>query len=479
MTVLEPVTIAPMSIERFRPVLDDAQYRDLEALAERARSLLAGRVVWCVNSTARGGGVAEMLRGLLAYTRGAGVDTRWVVMRGNERFFAITKRLHNRLHGAPGDGGPLGDEERAEYEAVCAAAAAELVTIAARDDVVILHDPQTAGIAPHLRRAGIDAVVWRSHIGVDEPNDLVRDAWDFLRSYVDAAAALVFSRERFVWDGLRPDPIVVIPPSIDVFSPKNQLLSEENVDAILAVAGLVADGDHHEATFVREDGSPGRVDRRVKIVEEQPLELSDRFVVQVSRWDRLKDPCGVVTGFVEHASRCCDAHLVLVGPATDRVADDPEGAAVLDEVVAAWHSLPVEARRRVHLATVPMDDPEENAAIVNALQSRADVVVQKSLAEGFGLTAAEAMWKARPVVVSAAGGLQDQVIDEVTGLVVDPTDLAAFGHAVCRLLDDRALADRLGAAARERVREHFLEPRHLGQWVNVVELLTSARSPGA
>jgi trehalose synthase len=121
-----------------------------------------------------------------------------------------------------------------------------------------------------------------------------------------------------------------------------------------------------------------------------------------------------------------------------------------------------------------MDDPEENAAIVNALQAHADVVVQKSLAEGFGLTAAEAMWKARPVVASRVGGLQDQVIDGVTGLLVDPEDLAGFGRALCRLLNDRDLAERLGAAAKERVREHFLEPRHLGQWVNVIELLTPA-----
>jgi trehalose synthase len=122
----------------------------------------------------------------------------------------------------------------------------------------------------------------------------------------------------------------------------------------------------------------------------------------------------------------------------------------------------------VHLASLPMDDHEENAAIVNALQTRADVVVQKSLAEGFGLTAAEAMWKGRPLVASGVGGLQDQVIDRVTGLLVEPSDLAAFGHAVCRLLADGQLAERLGRAARERVRSEYLEPRHLAQWVGLI-----------
>jgi trehalose synthase len=326
-------------------------------------------------------------------------------------------------------------------------------------------------MAPHLRAAGIAAIVWRAHVGVDAPNALVRDAWHFLRPSVGTAAAAVFSRERFVWDGLDEIPAVVIPPSIDVFSAKNQPLSPQAITGILTTAGLFADTGERCTAFVREDGSPGRVDRRATIVQDAPLDPAARIVAQVSRWDRLKDPLGVLHGFVRHAGECGDAHLVLVGPATDRVADDPEGARVLEEVVAARSALPAAARARVHLVSLPMEDAEENAAMVNALQRRADVVVQKSLAEGFGLTAAEAMWKARPVVVSGVGGLQDQVIDEVTGLVVAPEDLAGFGHAVCRLLGDPALAARLGGAGKQRVREHFLEPRHLRQWVDLIERL--------
>lgn len=469
--MLDAVPVASLPIERFSEVLDEGGYEDLQALAGRARTLLDGRVVWCVNSTAQGGGVAEMLRALLAYTRGAGVDTRWVVMQGRTDFFAITKRLHNRLHGSTGDGGPLGDAERAEYEEVCRAGADALLELADRDDVVILHDPQTAGIAPHLRAAGRDAVVWRCHVGVDHADDVTRSAWDFLRPYVDAAPALVFSREAFTWEGIDPARVTIIPPSIDVFSAKNQELSEVATHAILGAAGLVSDGPRRDALFVREDGSPGRVDRRAEIVEDEPLTSSTRMVVQVSRWDRLKDPVGVLRGFADHVADHVDAHLVLAGPASERVSDDPEGALVLDEVVAARTALPDAVRARVHLVSLPMDDAEENAAMVNALQRRADVVVQKSLAEGFGLTASEAMWKARPLVASAVGGLQDQVVDGTSGLLVDPSDLGAFGDAVRRLLDDADLAARMGDAARERVREEFLEPRHLAQWVDVLSRL--------
>jgi trehalose synthase len=160
---------------------------------------------------------------------------------------------------------------------------------------------------------------------------------------------------------------------------------------------------------------------------------------------------------------------VLAGPDVTAVADDPEGAEVLAEVEAAWHELPVRARRRVHLAMLPMEDADENAVIVNALQRRSDVVAQKSVAEGFGLTVAEAMWKGRPVVATTVGGIQDQIEDGVTGRLVAPHDLAAFGERISELLADPHGAERMGAAAQARVREHFLGARHLGQYVKLLE----------
>ena len=191
-----------------------------------------------------------------------------------------------------------------------------------------------------------------------------------------------------------------------------------------------------------------------------PPSVGDPLVVQVSRWDRLKDHMGVMLGFAEHVVHP-DAHLILAGPNVTSVTDDPEGAEVLEEAAAAWRGLPHVRRSRIHLACLPMADIEENAAIVNALQRHATVVVQKSIAEGFGLTVAEAMWKARPVVASAVGGIQDQIEDGVTGLLLeDPADLEGFGKLVTRLLEDPAFATELGSHAREEVRAHFLANRH-------------------
>jgi trehalose synthase len=199
------------------------------------------------------------------------------------------------------------------------------------------------------------------------------------------------------------------------------------------------------------------------------------LVVQVSRWDRMKDMPGVLEGFARYVY-VEPAHLVLAGPAVTGVSDDPEGEEVWRETIAAWRALPRPDRARVHLASVPMDDPLENAIVINALQRHAAVVVQKSLAEGFGLTVAEAMWKTRPVVASAVGGIVDQVIDEETGLLVDnPHDLEAFGAAVDRLLHDRAAAERLAMNARRHIERHFLGDRHLLQYAELLaELIGDA-----
>jgi trehalose synthase len=469
---LHEVPVAALPTERFATVLDRVAFDDLLATRERARELLAGRTVWCVSSTETGGGVAEMLRSLLAYTRGAGIDSRWSVLRAPAAFFADTKQIHNWLHGAPvGDGQP-GDDLRDRYRRVTEAAAALLAPLLRADDVVILHDPQTLGMARTLSQTGA-RIVWRSHIGADRPNASVRAAWALLSPHLAFVDACVFSRERFVWDGLESRDVAIVPPSIDVFSAKNQDLEPDAVAAILQASGIVT-GDGVNAGFTREDGSPARVVRRAQLVEEAPLGLDDRVVTQVSRWDRLKDPLGVLQGFAAYVGETGGAHLLLVGPDVAGVHDDPEGAAVLAEVTAAWHALPVPARGRIHLATLPMADAEENGAIVNAIQRHAAVVVQKSLAEGFGLTVTEAAWKGRPIVASGVGGIQDQVIDRVTGLLVEPRDLAAFGHAVSRLLTDERLAHRLGTAARERVRDQFLEPRHLRQWLEVIQRLPTS-----
>jgi trehalose synthase len=459
-----------MSLERFASVLLPEKLKELRAGILEARALFAGRTVWNVSSTACGGGVAEMLTTLLAYARGIDIDARWEVIGGDAAFFAVTKRIHNRLHGFAGDGGPLGEAERDLYERTLAPSGEALSEKIRSGDIVILHDPQTAGLVPAVRACGVP-VVWRCHVGVDQPNALVRETWRFLERYVAAADAMVFSRTRFVWEGLDPARLAIITPSLDAFDPKNQQLDEPTVAAILAASGLRDDSPTAPPAFTRMDGTIDLVRRRATLIEERPLRAGESFVVQVSRWDALKDPRGVIEGFAEYIAPHCDAHLVYAGPDVEGVADDPEGALVLAAVRAQWEALPSEHRARIHLAVLPVADAQENAAIVNALQRAATVVVQKSLAEGFGLTVAEALWKARPVAASRIGGIQDQIEDGRSGLLLDhPSDLAPFGAAVRRLLDDRVAAGAMGIAARERVRDRFLGPRSL---LDYLELLGS------
>jgi trehalose synthase len=470
---LDDVPVTTLRPERFRDILSPDGLAQFEHAIARGRELLQSCTVWNVNSTARGGGVAEMLRSLIGYARGAGLDARWVTIGGDEDFFRITKRLHNRLHGFAGDGGPLGDAERAVYERRAADNADLLAERLGASDVVLLHDPQTAGMIPRLLEKGVP-VIWRAHIGLDGPNDLAREAWQFLIGYVERADAYVFSRPAYTWEGLDESKVSVIAPSIDAFAPKNHVMSFTTVTAVLRAAGLAADHHHRpRAIFERLDGSIGNVEHEARVLEERALRLDVPLLAQVSRWDRLKDPGGILAAFAEHIHARDEPHLLLAGPDVTAVADDPEGAEVFDEIEAAWHELPQRVRRRVHLALLPMDDADENAVIVNALQRRADVVAQKSLAEGFGLTVSEAMWKGRPVVASQVGGIQDQIEDGRTGYLVDPTDLAAFGDRVNRLLADPHAAERMGEAAQTRVRELFLGPRHLGQYVDLLERVLS------
>ncbi len=464
---LDSVPIAPLPPERFRVVLGDG-YDVVEEAIERARTLLQGRAIWHLNSTAAGGGVAELLHSLLAYARGAGVDVRWSVIGGNADFFRITKGLHNRLHGIDSQADGIGEADRREYMSVSEGNAEALAELVRPGDIVYLHDPQTAGMTERMVEAGA-IVIWRCHIGADNPNATVRDAWSFLRPLIEPAHQYVFSRADYAWEDLDPAKVAVIHPSIDAFSPKNEELPPKTVASILDRIGLSPDsGD--AAVFRRLDGSVARVDRRALIVQDAPLPADARALTQVSRWDRLKDPIGVLEGFAEHVDNP-DAHLLLVGPIADGVADDPEGTEVYRDVVAAREALGEDLRRRVHLVSLPMDDVAENAAMVNAIQRRSTVVAQKSLAEGFGLTATEAMWKSKPVIAGAVGGLQEQIVDGVTGrLIEDPADLDAFGRAAAELLGDRSLAELMGAAGHERVREKYLGTRHL---IAYVDLLSS------
>ena len=471
------VDVPPMGVENFRSVLPPDRFEEFRRAAEHGRELLADRVVWNLNSTAKGGGVVELLRSLVAYARGAGADVRWMVIEGPPEFFVVTKRIHNRLHGAEGDGGALDDRARSTYEQVIAANLAELLERVRPGDVVIVHDPQPAGMIRPLRDIGA-TVIWRCHVGIDTPNEIARQAWAFLLPYVEPADAYVFSRESFAWEGLDRDRLVVIPPTIDVFAPKNVDLDADTVSAVLRTIGMITgETDPPPVTFRRLDGTPGRVERRARLIEAEPLEVDTPVVLQVSRWDALKDPLGVIQGFADHVPASTGAHLVYAGPDVEAVADDPEGLAMFRESVALRDSLPEEARRRIHLASMPMEDVDENAIMINALQRHARVIAQKSLAEGFGLTVAEAMWKARPVVASRIGGIQDQIEHGDSGVLLDdPLDLAAFGAAITALLSDTKRAEEMGRRARIRVRDRFISIRSLLDYLAIIEKLLS-RAP--
>ena len=466
------VRVPVQPLARFAELLDSARYEGWRAEIQSATEALRGRVVWHVSSTARGGGVAEMMGPLIGYGRDVGVDARWMVIAGTPEFFALTKRLHNRLHADGGDGGSLGTAEQRLYERVLKENAAELAAVVRRGDVVVLHDPQTAGLARPLRSRGA-TVVWRCHIGHEDlRHPLVEEGWEFLRPSLEYVHATVFSRQAYVPAFCRDGRVAIIRPAIDPFSPKNQEMAPDVVRAILVRCGLVEGPvDGVVCGFHRDDGSPGRVDRGADILRlGRAPDVETPLIVQVSRWDRLKDHLGVMRGFARlDEAEAAGAHLVLAGPSVTGVADDPEGPAVLAELTAAWRALPHARRHRVQIASLPMVDPGENAAMVNPLQRHAAVIVQKSLQEGFGLTVTEAMWKGRPVVASAVGGIVDQIDDGTDGLLLDdPTDLDGLAARLQRLLADGAEARRLGEAARERVRAGSLGIRLLADYARLI-----------
>jgi trehalose synthase len=457
--------VPPLDPARLEPLVGAHRIAQLQETAARLCDLLAGRRVINLNSTANGGGVAELLHTLLGYVRHAGIGAEWLVIQGDPEFFAITKRIHNGLYGGAGDGLELNGRERRSYERVLAENLPSLRAAVREGDVIVVHDPQPAGLIPALLDLDV-RVIWRCHVGIDRPNVWSERAWSFIREYLEPADGFVFSRRDFAPAWLDSSRLAVIPPSIDPFTPKNSELAPAEIAGLLAGAGLVADRGHSSEV------------RPARVIREGPPPWPDvPLVVQVSRWDRMKDMAGVLRAFAEGIPPSSGAHLVLAGPAIDGVDDDPEAHQVWEEVVSTWYDLALAHRSRVHLASIPMEDLAENARVVNALQRHATVVAQKSLAEGFGLTVAEAMWKSRPVVASAVGGIVDQVVDGETGYLVSPGDLAGFADRVSHLLDTPAEAARLGQNARRRVTAHFLADRHLLQYAELLESMLVV-SPG-
>ncbi len=390
-------------VDGYRAVIGDGPMRTLEALA---RSLRGHRIAM-VNSTATGGGVAEILHRLVPLLNELGIPTTWEVMPGDARFYEITKTIHNALHGGPGD---LTPDDVAHFLETNRRAAERLALDA---DLVLIHDPQPVALAG-LRNLPGQRWVWRCHIDLSRSNPGVLD---FVVSQLGHSAAAVFSHVSFVPPLTTPG--FLAPPSIDPLSEKNRELDEAEVDALLEPFDLPRD---------------------------TPL------VTQVSRFDRLKDPLGVIDAFVL-ARRRERAHLVLVGGTAD---DDPEGAAVRAETRARAGS-----RRDITILALPPDAHR----VINALQRRSTVILQKSLREGFALTVSEALWKRRAVVASAVGGIPLQVLHERTGVLVRSIEGCAL--QIVRLLREPVLRRRLGREGREHVRDNFLHPREAGDYLAI------------
>ncbi len=336
MSLVEPVEVPGRSVARLGQVIGGERHARLVQAADDFRQRLAGRTIWNVSSAAAGGGVAEMLHILVGYAQDLAIPVRWVVITGDAEFFVITKRLHNQIHGQAA-GGPLSGADASHYVQILTANAAELLDQIRSGDLVLLHDPQTAGLAAALTSAGA-RVAWRCHIGVDWENDPTRAGWGFLRPHLAAAAAYVVSRREYAPAWVPGEKVWVIPPSIDPFSPKNQDLDGGTVRAILARIGVLdSAAPNGRPCFVRSEGGTGVVTRAAQITGDVRPAPADPLVVQVSRWDRLKDMSGVLAGFASYVAPG-RGYLVLAGPAVTGVPDDPEGAAVFAECLLEWRA---------------------------------------------------------------------------------------------------------------------------------------------
>ena len=404
-----------IGLEEYRSIVLPGELEFLGHLAAQVKG------VGClhVNSTRVGGGVAEILQRLVPLMRELGVDARWEVIRGSEEFFSLTKAMHNTLQGSPG----RLDRDDLKVWRRCNRESARDISL--EDDIVVIHDPQPAALVEHRKMSngqGNGKWIWRCHIDISTPQ---RKIWHLLKEVVEKYDAAIFSLPTFAQRLQIPQ--ILIYPSIDPLSEKNREIPQEEVDRILE--GL-----------------------------EVPRDLP--LVLQVSRFDRFKDPVGVVQA-VRLARRRTPCRLVLAGGGA---ADDPEAAEVLQEVREAVGDDPL-----IQVLELPPDSNME----INALQRAADIVIQKSLREGFGLTVAEAMWKGKPVIGSPAGGIKVQVIDGESGLLAHSVDGAAF--QIRSLLGQPELRRKLGDAAREYVRRNFLITRHLRDYLSLMIFLRNHR----
>lgn len=453
------VRLPSTPVLRLAEVLSVERASEVQAALNTTATRLDGRTVWHVSANGTRGGVAELLHGNLPYHRGAGISTRWVTLHSPPGFRDLTKTLYYSLCGAEGpEVGATLERRRNMYEGVCRENASRLVAAADRASVFIAHDHHTAGLLPLLRDAG-HMVMWRMHFHPALTQAAACHAWQFLLPYLQAAHAVIVSSHSpdLSVHGLDA-PIRAVLPSIDPFVPKNAPIERETAVAVAVRAGVVRTTQPHHGPPDDVVASGTRIS--TSIVREGSPPLTDvPLITQVSRWDRVKDGPGVIRAFVDHVDPAFGAHLMLVGPGTEA---DPGGAQAFDACLDVWSGLGLRWREQIHLVRLGMEDAASHGIVVNAIQRLSKVITQKSLAEGFGLTVAEAGWKGQPVVASAVGGIRCQVEDGKTGLLIDdPGDLSAFGKAINSLLADDGYTESMGQNARQRVRRKFLTDSQL------------------
>jgi len=403
---------AAMSLlDRYAEQAGPDAIEQLRQLAER----LAGLKVVHVNSTRQGGGVAEILEKLVPLMQELGLETRWEVIEGNDEFFACTKSFHNALQGKALR---IPDALLQTYEAVNARNADRLRSVLEAADFVFIHDPQPAPLLSHCpARRG--KWIWRCHIDLSHPH---RPVWKYLRKFVSGYDASVFSLDAFAQP--MPHPAFIIPPSIDPLSEKNQALTEREVR---------------------------------KVLEEFSIDPGRPMILQVSRFDHFKDPLGVIQAYQLAREFVPSLQLVLAGGGA---ADDPEGDTVLQQVREAAGGDP-----DIHI----LSSGHYTDRTINALQTAADIVLQKSIREGFGLTVTEAMWKGKPVIGGNTGGIRLQLMNHRTGFLVDTPEGAAM--RIRYLLFDRPRMEQIGQNAREIVRQNFLNTRHAREYLTLMVAL--------
>ena len=389
------------SLNDYASVVGQEEVDELRLFARKLRD----RSVKMVNSTSVGGGVAEILNRVVPLMQELGLPTRWDVITGGESFFAITKAFHNALHGEPYEQHP------GWFEQYLATNEENRKRMKFDEDFVVIHDPQPAPLIL-AREPDANHWVWRCHIDLSNPN---AEVWDFLRPFVKKYDCVLFSSPSFAQE--LPIPEYLFYPTIDPLAEKNRELAPEYISSVL---------------------------ERFSIDHTRP------FLLQVSRFDRLKDPVGVIHAF-RIVRRYFPIQLVLAGGSAS---DDPEGALVLDEVKAAANNDP-----DIYI----LDLPPWSHTEINALQRAATIVLQKSLREGFGLTVTEALWKKKPVVASAVGGIPSQVIHKVTGMLTHSVEGTAYQLRM--LLSNPDMARHLGENGHYHVKENFLITNNLKRYL--------------